>query len=219
MRPFASEETIHEETYQHLMTASINEVLAERGIAGSVRVEDVAYLAHQGYHVAQACGFDPAEMPKDAHVRLVEFLRSTDRISESERDVLLAFIVEAEAGRPAEISQMPVATPESPAFSRYRQVAAASRALWPELVPTETPAPGDGRTTHRNIGEDVFRWGFEYFIDAAYAALIGGLAGYVVGAYYSGMVHLAFIALDRAEGGSGGSAGDPGCPCCLCAGP
>jgi len=219
-RSFASTAPIDEATYQATMVSAVNQVLAARGIPGEVSSDDIRYLAQQGYYVARACGLDPANMREDAPVELVDFLCSSRRISDPEKKALLVGIADARNGVRNPHVRMPTdGSAESPAFVRYQEVAIASRTLWTDLVPVQMPGPGDGRIVDRNYGDAIFRWGFEYFVDAAYAALLPGLAGYILGAYFSGMVHLTFYVMDHPEDGSGGGPGDNSCPCCLCTGP
>lgn len=212
---------LDEKAYRLIMVDAINEVLANRGIDGTVTLDDITYLAYQGHYVARASGIDLANLPADAHIRLLEFLRRTGRITSEEKVALLALIANPGDGGPHD---NPGSEGNdimgSPAYTRYRQVAIASRKLWTELSPYEPPAPGQEPIPLKSVGGAVFEWGFQYLIDAGYAAVIGGIAGAIIGAYYSGMVALVFT-LDAPDDGNGGGVGggDYQCPCCLCTGP
>lgn len=220
---FSSDIPLSEKAYRGFMVEAVNEVLVARGIVGRVTLDDVTFLARQGHHVAAASGFGFAQIPDDAHLRLIEFLQRTGRITPAERDALLMLVHDMASGTSDGTSPIQLDdAPENPIVTRYRHVAVASRALWGELRLHEDASTNRNELLPRS---EILEWGFEQFIDAAYAAVAGGgVVGALIGAYFSGIVWLVLSQLNEPSpmdlpGSDWGGGGGDGCPCCLCTGP
>ncbi|MCI0450929.1 MAG: hypothetical protein L0Z51_00905 [Candidatus Latescibacteria bacterium] len=137
------------------MVEAANEVLTSRGIFEQVTMADMSFLARQGHAVASASGFSFAKMSGDAHLRLIEFLHETERVSDVEANELYALAARPVEGVAIEESLQDGGEPGSPGKSivaTYKQVAFASFDLWAELVPRQ-PEPRTRRTVQREFFE------------------------------------------------------------------